>query len=130
MAIVSRARMTDGRPRAATSRPYDSWNRTASRRWAFVQDIPMSPRSHPSLRRRSSEVEEGLSRSSRDSPVNALVWGERDWCFTPDFRREFEARFPHAAVLKLDDAGHYALEDAHERILPWLNEQLRRASDA
>jgi haloalkane dehalogenase len=32
--------------------------------------------------------------------------------------------FPNAEVLRLDDAGHYLQEDAHERIVPRLLEFL------
>ena len=46
-----------------------------------------------------------------------LVWGERDWCFTPAFLDEFRTRFPAAEALRLPDAGHYVFEDAHERIV-------------
>jgi haloalkane dehalogenase len=46
-----------------------------------------------------------------DRPV-ALCWGERDWCFTPEFRAEWERRFPRAQVTRCEDAGHYVFEEA------------------
>ena len=121
MAVEHKERMTPA-VRAGYLAPYGNWrDRIATLR--FVQDIPMSPRheSWPALQ----EVEAGLARLAH-LPVN-LFWGERDWCFTPEFRREWQRRFPRAETLTLDDAGHYALEDAHERILPWLAERLRCA---
>ncbi len=92
--------------------PYDSWaNRLAVQR--FVEDIPMSP-SHPSWATLVG-VEDGLAKLA-DKPV-LLVWGERDWCFTPAFREEFERRFPGATSVKLEDAGHYVFEDARDEYL-------------
>lgn len=87
--------------------PYGSWaERIAILR--FVQDIPMSP-AHPSWAA-LAEIDAGLSRL-RDKPM-LLVWGERDWCFTPAFREEWQRRFPAAEALQCADAGHYVLEDA------------------
>lgn len=91
--------------------PYDSWeNRIATLR--FVQDIPLSP-SHPSYEA-LQRVEEGLERL-RDRPM-LLVWGDRDFCFTPAFREEWQRRFPEARVVPLD-AGHYVLEDEPDAVL-------------
>jgi haloalkane dehalogenase len=85
-----------------------------------VQDIPLSPR-HPSYAT-LLELEEGLSRLN-DKPM-LLVWGERDWCFTPAFREEFQRRFPRAETLRLEHAGHYVFEDAIEEIIPRLRQFL------
>lgn len=93
--------------------PYDSWaHRVAVHR--FVQDIPLHA-DHPSYEE-LLRIENGLSQF-RDRPM-LLPWGMKDWCFTPDFLREFQARFPQAESLELADAGHYLFEDAPERILP------------
>ena len=95
--------------------PYDSWNhRVAIQR--FVEDIPMGP-DHPSYQT-LVEVEEGL-RHFEQTPM-LIVWGEQDFCFGPNFRREWERRFPQAEVHALDDASHYVLEDAPERMLLWM----------
>lgn len=92
--------------------PYDNWaNRIAVQR--FVEDIPMSPQ-HPSWNTLVG-VEEGLSHLVQKPML--LVWGERDWCFTPAFREEFERRFPKAESVRIEDAGHYVFEDATERYL-------------
>jgi len=105
--------------RAGYLAPYDSWaNRIATLR--FVQDIPLKP-SDPSYAT-LAEVEAGLPLLA-DRPV-MLIWGMRDWVFTPAFLDGFLKFFPAARVHRLDDAAHLVVEDAHERILPWLREFL------
>ncbi len=91
--------------------PYDSWeSRIATLR--FVEDIPMAP-SHPSYAE-LTRIEDGLA-GLRDRPM-ILIWGERDFCFTPAFREEWQRRFPEAKVVPLD-AGHYVLEDEPDAVL-------------
>lgn len=91
--------------------PYGSWSdRIATLR--FVEDIPLSPK-HPSYAE-LSRIEDGLA-GLRDRPM-LLVWGERDFCFTPSFREEWERRFPEARSIPLD-AGHYVLEDEPDAVL-------------
>ncbi|MFH1919254.1 MAG: alpha/beta fold hydrolase [Planctomycetota bacterium] len=112
MAVCRHERMTPA-VRAGLLAPYDSWhNRTAIDR--FVGDIPLDPR-HPSYAA-LAEVEAGLSQFS-GHPI-CFIWGMRDWCFTPHFLDRFLAIFPEAEVHRLEDAGHYVVEDAHERIIP------------
>ncbi|MEX2558347.1 MAG: hypothetical protein WD403_00465, partial [Pirellulales bacterium] len=55
-----------------------------------------------------------------------LVWGMRDWCFTPHFLERFLEFFPSAEVQRLDQAGHYVVEDAHEEIVPLVQDFLNR----
>lgn len=118
MAVEKPERMTPP-VRAGYLAPYGNWSsRVAVLR--FVQDIPLKP-SHPSYPV-LEEIEAGLPRF-RESPM-LLVWGERDWCFTPAFLEEFQRRFPQAETLRLPDAGHYVFEDAHERIIPRVREFL------
>lgn len=99
--------------RAGFIAPYDSWaHRIAVHE--FVQDIPLSPshRSHATL----TEVERSL-KQFRNHPVQ-LIWGMKDWCFTPgDFLSEFCRRFPAADSLELPHAGHYVFEDAPDEVL-------------
>ena len=98
--------------------PYDSWaNRIATLR--FVEDIPMVP-SHPSYPSLLA-IELGLPQLT-DKPTR-LVWGERDWCFTPWYRQEFERRFPKAQSFPLADVGHYLMEDAPEILTRHITEQ-------
>ena len=49
-----------------------------------------------------------------------IVWGERDFVFTPEFRYGWQQRLPAAEVHPLANAGHWLLEDEPveaERIL-------------
>jgi haloalkane dehalogenase len=102
--------------------PYDSYrNRVAVLR--FVQDIPTRP-SHPSYALLES-IESSLLQF-RDRPM-IIFWGEQDFCFNQVFLDAWIERFPQAAVHRFADAGHYVVEDAHERILPLLHEFLHAA---
>jgi haloalkane dehalogenase len=80
----------------------------------FVRDIPAHPGvpSYPVVR----EIEGRLA-ALRNKPM-LICWGMKDWCFTPKFLDEWVRRFPEAEVHRFADAGHYVVEDAHERILP------------
>ena len=112
MAVCRPQRMTAA-VRAGLLAPYDGWrHREAVHR--FVLDIPLRP-THPSYQR-LGEIEAGLSQFRRH-PV-CLIWGMRDWCFTPRFLDRFIEFFPKAVVHRLQDAGHYVIEDAHEQIVP------------
>jgi len=89
--------------------PYDNWaNRVAVDR--FVNDIPMSPRhqTYPTI----LEVESALDHV-RKMPTQ-LIWGMKDWCFSPAFYKEFRTRLPEARFVELNDAGHYLFEDGLE----------------
>jgi haloalkane dehalogenase len=83
---------------------------------AFVRDIPMRA-GHPSWALLGA-IEAALPRFA-DRPA-AIAWGERDWCFTSAFRAEWQRRLPRASVRAEPEAGHWVLEDAGERVLPWL----------
>ena len=89
--------------------PYDNW---AARRgiYDFVEDIPASPR-HPTWKTLES-IERGLP-SLGDMPI-LLVWGMQDWCFTPACLEKFCEFWPHADVRRLEDVGHWVVEDAPE----------------
>ena len=99
--------------------PYNSWaNRIATLK--FVEDIPLKP-SHPSYDT-LMKVEEGLS-ALLDKPM-LICWGEQDFCFTPNFRKEWQRRFPDAEVYAWDDVGHYVIEDVPERLISTMTEWL------
>lgn len=92
--------------------PYHDWrSRVAIQR--FVEDIPLSERdaSWSTL----VELERRLPELAR-LPVS-ILWGERDFCFTPRFRQEWQVRLPHARVRRFEHAGHYLLEDGGEPAL-------------
>lgn len=112
LAVNHRGRMTPEIRRGYLF-PYDCWeNRIALHR--FVMDIPNAPqaKSFPVL----DEIDRNLRRL-RSKPL-LLQWGALDWCFTTDFLKRWLRRFPGAEADVYADAGHYVLEDAHERIIP------------
>lgn len=99
--------------------PYNSWkNRIANLR--FVQDIPMSA-NHPSWDELKKIDESIHSFKGREM---LICWGMKDWCFNESFLKTWCERFPAAEVERYADAGHYVLEDAHERIAPRVAEFL------
>jgi len=112
MALADPSRLSP-EARAGLLFPYSNWQaRVAIQR--FVEDIPVLP-SHPSYATLAA-IEAGLPRLAL-LPC-ALIWGMRDWCFTPHFLARFRQIWPHAQVHELADAGHYVVEEAHAQILP------------
>ena len=115
-ACKKQERMTE-EVRAGYLEPYDNFaNRVATLR--FVQDIPMSPDSpsYPVVQ----HIEENLN-LFRDHPVK-IIWGAHDFVFNDHFLNRWKKIFPQAEAHRIDDAGHYVVEDAHEVILPMLKE--------
>jgi haloalkane dehalogenase len=87
--------------------PYGSWaGRIGVHR--FVRDIPVEP-GHPS-RRALDGVTEGLPRLARHPKM--ILWGARDFCFDDKYLSRWREIYPDARVDRLEDAGHYVLEDA------------------
>jgi len=112
MAVSKSDRMTPA-VRAGLLAPYDSWKHRVAI-YRFVADIPMTRR-HPTWRT-LDDIERGLP-TLADRPIQ-MIWGMRDWCFTPACLDRFLDLFPDAEVYRLEDAGHYVIEDAHEEIVP------------
>jgi haloalkane dehalogenase len=101
--------------------PYDNWaHRVAIDR--FVHDIPLTQR-HPTWQVLEN-IEAGLP-SLAHLPVQ-MHWGMRDWCFRPSCLERLLTHLPNAEVHRYEDAGHYVVEDAHERIAPLVREFLQR----
>lgn len=102
--------------------PYDSWsNRVAV--LGFVKDIPISRKhcSHETFVKMMERLP-----VFKDKPV-ALIWGVKDWCFPPEvFLEEFLKYYPDAFVHKIEDAGHYLLEDSSEETLGAMREFLEK----
>lgn len=106
--------------RAGYLAPYNSWrNRQAVYR--FVQDIPLDP-THPSYNT-LQQIEADLPRFSNHPML--LMWGMKDWCFSPYFLKRFQQLFPQAETFELPDAGHYLFEDAPEKMLSRLRSFLQ-----
>ena len=75
-----------------------------------------------------AEIEAGLA-AFADRPV-AIAWAMRDIAFTPQVLEQLWLRtFAAADVTRLEDAGHYLQEDAHERIVSALLAYLQRLGD-
>ncbi len=122
IACRHRERMTK-EVRAGYLFPYNSYaNRIAHLR--FVQDIPVNAK-HPSFRLLQS-IEDGLVQFKHHPMI--ILWGARDPVFTDPLLESWKERFPEASVKRIDDAGHYVVEDAYERIIPWVNEFLEKNS--
>ena len=100
--------------RAGYLAPYASWaDRVAVYR--FVQDIPVTA-AHPT-RETVNAIDARLPMLAECPTL--IFWGARDFVFTVrDFLAGWRQRFPKAQVHVFEDAGHYVVEDAHERILP------------
>jgi cis-3-alkyl-4-acyloxetan-2-one decarboxylase len=119
MAVEKPERMTAA-VRAGLLAPYNTWrNRIAIDR--FVRDIPFTPR-HPTWHT-LVRIESGLDALAH-LPIQ-LIWGMRDWCFRPSCLERLRQHWPDAEIHRLDDCGHYVVEDAHERIAPLIREFLR-----
>ena len=120
MACKNKDRMTD-QVRAGYLEPYNNFsNRIANLR--FVQDIPMTSDS-PSYSV-IKNIEENLDQFA-SLPI-MIAWGAKDFVFNKEFLKKWQQIFPDAEVHWVPDAGHYVVEDAHERIIPWMQEFLQK----
>ena len=95
--------------------PYRTWHdRVAIAR--FVQDIPMSM-DHPTYNLLLS-IQESLG-LLKDKPMR-IIWGMNDFCFTEKFLESWMKYFPEAEIHRMEDAGHWVVEDSYEKIIPLL----------
>lgn len=118
--IMHRDRLTPD-VKAAYLAPHPSWSSRTSI-LVFPLEIPSGPQGPVSDL--NAEIEAGLEQHFRCKPVK-IMWAMKDIAFTPELVDQLWLRtFPDAAVVRLDDAGHYLQEDAHERIVPQLVEFL------
>ncbi len=100
--------------------PYDSYaNRIAIAR--FIEQIPSSP-GHPNWQLLCS-LEKQLQGLS-NIPTR-IIWGMKDWCFTPDCLDHLMEIFPHADVTRLEDVGHYVMEENPDRVIQLVSEFLQ-----
>jgi haloalkane dehalogenase len=114
--VVHRERLTPEVRRAYLA-PHPSW---ASRTGVLVfpREIPAAGTGPVS--ELTGALERGLETHFRSKPTR-IVWGMRDPAFTPAMLDQlWRNTFPDAAVTRIEDAGHYLQEDAHERIVPEL----------
>lgn len=120
MACKDRSRMTREVKRGYLLPYGDYRSRVAIHQ--FVRDIPTTP-AHPTYAVIES-IDESLAQF-RDRPM-IIFWGMRDFCFNEKFLDGWTTRFPQAEVHRFEDAGHYVVEDAHERIVPLMRDYLSR----
>ena len=112
----------DAQAKAAYRAPHpDAASRTGV--LAFPRQVPLSE--DDAVAALSREVEEGLRRSFADRPAT-ICWGMRDVLFREPVLDLWRAVLPGARVVRLDDAGHFVQEDAHERVVPELLDLLAR----
>jgi len=122
-ATSQRRRFNNG-VRAGYMAPYNNWhNRIAVLR--FVKDIPME--AHHPTRATIDRIEAELPRFQHHPML--ILWGDDDFCFTTrDFLPRWQKHFPRARVHVIPNAGHYVVEDAHEKILPLMLDFLQMNS--
>jgi pimeloyl-ACP methyl ester carboxylesterase len=93
--------------------------------WASRTGVLVFPREIPAsgtgpVAELTGRLERGLEQHFRTKPAR-IVWGMRDPAFTPVFLDQlWRKTLPDAAVTRIDDAGHFVQEDAHERAVPEL----------
>ncbi|MFO0789207.1 MAG: alpha/beta fold hydrolase [Pirellulales bacterium] len=121
---LARRQKLDAAVAAGYLAPYDSWEHRRAI-YGFVQDIPPA----------SSTTAGTLARIERDLPTLAnrpscLIWGMRDWCFRPDCLDRFADAWPNSTVHRLDDVGHWVVEDAPDAAVAHLSNFLAASASA
>lgn len=120
--VVKRDRMTAEVKRAYLA-PHPTWSsRTGI--LVFPREIPEGPQGEV------SDFNDGIDQALREhfrSKPSKIMWAMKDIAFTPGMVDSLWLKtLPDAEVIRLDDAGHYLQEDAHELIVPELVEFLGR----
>ena len=101
--------------------PYRNWHdRIAIHR--FIADIPVEA-NHPTAWAKE-QLAEGI-RTQADKP-HLIIWGMQDFVFHQFFLRGWKEDVPGAEVIEVDDANHFVVEDAKDRVLPWVSDWLQR----
>jgi pimeloyl-ACP methyl ester carboxylesterase len=119
--VVHRERITS-EVREAYRAPHPSWS-SRTPILVFPREIPSGPEGP--VADLLGEIEQALEQHFRARPVS-IVWAMKDVAFTPQVLEQLWLQtFPDAKVMRLEDAGHYLQEDAHERIVPALVDFLR-----
>jgi haloalkane dehalogenase len=114
--VVHRARLTN-QVKQAYLAPHQNWSERTSI-LVFPRQIPSGPEAP--LAGYLGDLEASLERDFRSKPVR-IMWAMKDLAFPPQMLdRAWLTTFPDAQVTRIDDAGHYLQEDAHERIVPEL----------
>ncbi|WP_167368815.1 hypothetical protein [Paraburkholderia tuberum] len=114
--VVHRERLTPAVRRAYLA-PHPTWeSRTGV--LVFPRQIPTGP--DGPVADMMGRIEHGLERHFRGRPVR-IMWAMRDLAFSPEtLEGMWLQTFPDAEVTRIEDAGHFLQEDAHEAIVPEL----------
>jgi haloalkane dehalogenase len=84
---------------------------------AFPRQVPLRP--DDPVAALSARTEAALRERFRDRPAR-ICWGMRDILFGERVLDLWRGLLPGAPVTRLEDAGHFVQEDAHERVIPEL----------
>jgi pimeloyl-ACP methyl ester carboxylesterase len=116
--VVHRERMTPVVKRAYKD-VHSGWSERTSI-LVFPREIPVT--AEGPVAAMNAEIEARLKQHFRSKPVH-VCWAMKDIAFLPTYLDTLWLdTFPDARVTRLEDAGHYLQEDAHERIVPELVE--------
>ena len=114
--VVHRERLTPT-VRRAYQEVHQGW-RERTPILVFPREIPVT--GEGPVVAMTTEIEERLKEHFRSKPVR-IMWAMKDVAFLPVYLETLWLdTFPEAEVTRLDDAGHYVQEDAHELIVPEL----------
>ncbi|MEO0481229.1 MAG: alpha/beta fold hydrolase [Planctomycetota bacterium] len=109
--------------KAAYRAPHPRWS-DRSAMLVFPREIPSGPDGPVSDY--VDEINKRLVPAFQDKPV-LIAWPMQDIAFTPDILEEMLIPdFPNAEVHRIEGAGHYIQEDAHERVIPLLLSHLKQ----
>jgi haloalkane dehalogenase len=111
-AITNKTRRTP-EARAGYLAPYNSWkNRVAVLK--AVRDIPLTEDApaHKEL----AFIEENLPQFNNVPKI--FFWGLKDFVFNDIVLEKWLEIFPGSETRTYEDAGHYVLDDAYDRIIP------------
>ena len=107
--------------RAAYLAPHPSWSSRTSI-LVFPREIPAGPPGRVSDF--VAEVHDRLLSAFANKPI-FIAWPMKDIAFGPEILDNLWLKdFPNAEVMRIENAGHYIQEDAHERVIPRLLEFL------
>ncbi|MEM9726452.1 MAG: alpha/beta fold hydrolase [Pseudomonadota bacterium] len=109
--------------KAAYLAPHPNWaSRTSV--LVFPREIPAGPGGRVSDY--MGALNERLVPAFQNKPV-LIAWPMKDVAFGPDILEELWVKdFPKAEVHRIEDAGHYIQEDAHEVVIPLFIDFLNR----
>jgi len=101
--------------KAAYLAPHPTWS-SRTPILVFPREIPSGPEGPVSDF--VAEIHDQLVAGFSGKPV-FIAWPMKDIAFTPDMLDDLWLKdFPEAQVLRIEDAGHYIQEDAHEQVIP------------